>query len=74
MMLVLSRKPQQTIVIGDEIRITVVEMGRGRVQIGISAPDYLPIYREEIVRRMIARGEIDSLPCLESGAQALAVG
>ena len=73
-MLVLSRKPQQSIVIGDEIRITVIEMGRGRVQIGISAPDYLPIFREEIVRRMVEQGEIEDLPCLTSNQQVVEVG
>ena len=73
-MLVLSRKPQQSIVIGEEIRITVIEMGRGRVQIGISAPDYLPIFREEIVRRMVEQGEIDALPCLAGAEQTVAAG
>ena len=73
-MLVLSRKPQQSIIIGDDIMITVVEMGRGRVQIGVRAPGYMPIYREEIVRRMVEAGEIDDLPCLQAEERVLQVG
>lgn len=64
-MLVLSRKVQQSIIIGDDIRITVVDMGRGRVQIGVTAPSYLPVFREEIVERMVANGEIEALECLQ---------
>lgn len=64
-MLVLSRKEQQSIVIGEDIVITVVELGRGRVQIGIRAPNYVPVYREEIVRRMVANGEIEPLACFD---------
>jgi sRNA-binding carbon storage regulator CsrA len=44
------------------------------VQIGISAPDYLPIFREEIVRRMVEQGEIDALPCLVGAEQTVAAG
>ena len=68
-MLVLSRKNQQSILIGDDILITIVEVGRGRVQIGVTAPNYLPVYREEIVRRMIANGEIEAPECLQPQSQ-----
>ena len=73
-MLVLSRKPQQSIVIGDDILITVIEMGRGRVQIGVRAPQYMPIYREEIVRRMVAAGEIEDLACFQEDERVVAFG
>ena len=58
-MLVLARKNGEEIVIGDDIVITVVDVGRGRVQIGVRAPSYIPVYRREIVDRMVANGEID---------------
>jgi len=55
--LVLSRKAGESIVIAGEIVVTVVELGRGRVQIGIDAPAHVSVYRNEIVERMIAAGE-----------------
>ena len=51
-MLILSRKRDQAIVIDDQIVITVVQVDRGRVQIGISAPRHISIHRQEIYRRI----------------------
>lgn len=47
-MLVLSRKRDQVIVIGDLIRITVVRIEDGRVRLGIEAPRDMPVVREEL--------------------------
>ncbi len=47
-MLVLTRKVGEEIVIGNNIRITVVEVGPGRVKIGIAAPRDVKIDRDEI--------------------------
>ena len=47
-MLVLSRKPGEKILIGDNISITVVRIAPGIVRIGIDAPNGLPILREEL--------------------------
>jgi carbon storage regulator len=63
--LLLSRKCGQSIVIGDEIVVTIVAVDRNRVQIGIKAPSYVPIFRQEIIERMVATGEIAPLACLE---------
>jgi carbon storage regulator len=71
-MLLLSRKSGQSIVINDDIVITVVAIDRNRVQIGIRAPGYVPVFRQEIVERMVADGEIEPLACL-SGPQGSAV-
>ena len=53
-MLVLTRKPGESIIIGDEIVIQVVEaVGRGRnarIKIGITAPKELPIFRTELLK------------------------
>ncbi len=46
-MLVLSRKDQERIRIGDDIVITVVRATNGRVQIGVEAPSDVPIVREK---------------------------
>jgi carbon storage regulator len=47
-MLVLTRKIGERIVIGDSIVVTVLETAKNKVRIGISAPDEIPILREEI--------------------------
>ena len=44
-MLVLSRKPNETIVIDGNIRITVVSIRGNQVRLGIEAPDQVGIYR-----------------------------
>ena len=51
-MLVLSRKQGESIVIADEIVVNVVDIGRGRVQIGVTAPSHFSVHREEIHRRI----------------------
>lgn len=62
--LILSRKCGQSIVINDDIVVTVIAVDRNRVQIGVQAPSYVPIFRQEIVERMVASGEIEPLECL----------
>ena len=51
-MLVLSRKRGEAIVIGDDIRITVVEIRGDKVKLGFIGPDQVPIHREEVYRRI----------------------
>jgi carbon storage regulator len=48
-MLVLSRKKSQQIVIGQDIRITVVKIERSHVRLGIAAPAGVVVLREELV-------------------------
>jgi len=47
-MLLLTRKSLQTIRIGDQIEITVLEIGGGRIRIAIQAPQDVGIVREEL--------------------------
>ena len=47
-MLVLTRKEGEGIIIGDDIKITVVEMKGGGVRIGIDAPRELKVHRQEV--------------------------
>lgn len=48
-MLILTRKVDETIYIGEEIAVTVLAGGGGRVRLGISAPRDVSIHREELV-------------------------
>lgn len=47
-MLVLTRKPGQSVYIGDEIKITLKEIRGNQVRLGIDAPPSVRIFREEI--------------------------
>ena len=50
-MLILSRKPGESIVIGDDIVITVVGTRGERVRLGFQCPDEVSVHREEVQRR-----------------------
>jgi carbon storage regulator len=47
-MLVLSRKSNESIVINNNIKVTVVEIRGDKVRLGIEAPKNIPVHREEI--------------------------
>ncbi len=55
-MLVLSRKPGERILIGDEIAITIVRIGPNAVRVGIDAPRDMNIVREELCRPSATTG------------------
>jgi carbon storage regulator len=47
-MLVLSRHKDETIMIGDDIELTVVDIRGDKVRIGIKAPSSVPVHRKEV--------------------------
>jgi len=49
-MLVLSRKKNEKITIGDNIIITVVDIRGGKVRLGFDAPREIPVHREEVFK------------------------
>lgn len=52
-MLVLTRKLGERVLIGDDVMITIIDVGRGQVKLGISAPEGVQIYREEIYLKVV---------------------
>ena len=52
-MLVLSRKKLETITIGDDIIVTVLEVRGDKVRLGISAPSDVPVHRQEVLTRQL---------------------
>ncbi len=50
-MLILSRRKHETIYIGDDIRISVIEMIGNQIRLGFEADQKIPIYREEIYQQ-----------------------
>jgi carbon storage regulator len=67
-MLILTRRPGERVVIGDEILVTVMGVSGHTVRLGIAAPEGIPIYREEIwlavmeENRAAAEANVDALP------------
>ena len=51
-MLVLTRKLGESIAVGNEIMVTVLDVKGKQVQLGITAPSTIRIYREEIFKRV----------------------
>jgi carbon storage regulator len=47
-MLVLTRKTNQSIMIGDEVEVTVLAVSRDKIRLGIAAPKDVPVYRKEV--------------------------
>lgn len=47
-MLALSRKANESIIIGNDIEVTILEIKGEQVKIGINAPKSVPVYREEV--------------------------
>ncbi len=53
-MLVLTRKVNESILIGDDIVVTILEMNHNSVRVAIKAPIKIPILREELLLRKYA--------------------
>ena len=47
-MLVLSRQREETIMIGDDIEITVVDIRGDKIRLGINAPKHVSVHRKEV--------------------------
>ena len=59
--LILSRKRDQCIVIGDKVVVTVVDIRGDKVRLGIEAPEEIPVHRQEVydaIHRNVKTGAI----------------
>ncbi len=68
-MLILSRKTNQKICVGDSIEITIIDVRGDQVKIGVQAPKSVKVFRKEIYdeiqrenKAALETGDIDSLP------------
>ena len=59
-MLILTRRIGESIVIGKEITVTVLGDRSGQIRLGITAPDSVPVHREEIFRKIKDRSDATS--------------
>ena len=64
-MLVLSRKIDESIMIGSDIKITVVDIRGDKIRIGIEAPKELSVHREEVYKEIVRQALPGSRPPLQ---------
>lgn len=69
-MLVLTRRPGESIVIGDDVTVTVLEVRGDQIRIGIDAPRSVKVHREEVVRE-IERTNSEAVASAARAAQLL---
>jgi len=52
-MLVLSRNKNESIMIGDDVEVLIVDIKGDKVRLGITAPKHIPVHRREIYDRIL---------------------
>lgn len=68
-MLILTRRVGETLMVGDEVSVTVLGVKGNQVRIGVNAPKEVSVHREEIYQR-IQREKLDKLAHLEAAIQS----
>lgn len=69
-MLILTRRVGESLMIGDEINVTVLGIRGNQVRIGVNAPKEVAVHREEIYERIKQeKTGADAAPAPESGPQ-----
>lgn len=60
-MLILTRRVGETLMVGDDVSITVLGVKGNQVRVGINAPKDVPIHREEIYQKIKAKKDEENL-------------
>jgi carbon storage regulator len=47
-MLLLNRRKKESIMVGDDVEIIIVDINHNKVRLGINAPKYIPVHRKEV--------------------------
>jgi carbon storage regulator len=51
-MLILTRRPRETLTIGHDVTVTILGIQGNQVRLGIAAPKSIPVHREEVYERI----------------------
>ena len=51
-MLILTRRTNETLMVGDDVVVTVLAINGNQVRIGVKAPRHIPVHREEIYEKI----------------------
>lgn len=65
-MLILTRRPGETLMIGEDIKVTVLGFKGNQVRLGIDAPNDVSVHREEIFLRISEESEENNLEISDS--------
>ena len=68
-MLILTRRINEKIVIGDDVTVTILSLKGSQVRIGIDAPREIQVHREEIYQRILKERATDTTPAAASTHQ-----
>ena len=69
-MLILTRRVGETVMIGEEVTVTVLGVKGNQVRIGVNAPKHVAVHREEIFERIKREGDAGSAATSDPGTQA----
>ena len=70
-MLILTRRVGETLVIGDDVNVTVLGVRGNQIRIGVDAPREVTVHREEIYQRINAEAGAKSRLVYENGSDEL---
>jgi len=68
-MLILTRRISESVIIGDEVKVTVLGVKGNQVRLGIDAPKTVSVHREEIYQRIQQEKQGGGAPSSEPGSE-----